>query len=303
MKLNNTDIKDMKKIKLLLEDTFNNLAVEKINIIGQGHDSIAYLVNDEYIFKIKLSVNKKKGYTKEKAILDFLNKHLNTNIKIPRIDYAYITDELSIIGYKIIKGKFLTPNIYNKMTTVEKDNLKENIANFLKSMHSLDYSEISNYAIDNKKKCLEEYELLEQTIYNELTSKEKEYVENFYKRLYTTTVFDDKKCICHNDFSCKHLVLDDNNKLVGIIDFGDACIIDEYSDFLYLLEDSDEEVGSSFGEEILKIYKDININKAKEYQELMEQYYPIELIIYGIKNNNLDFIKEGRKEIKNRINN
>ena len=35
----------------------------------------------------------------------------------------------------------------------------------------------------------------------------------------------------------------------------------------------------------------------------MEQYYPIDLIIYGIKNNNLDFIKEGRKEIKNRINN
>ena len=57
--------------------------------------------------------------------------------------------------------------------------------------------------------------------------------------------------------------MDDNNKLIGIIDFGDAGITDEYSDFLYLLEDSDEEVGSSFGEEILKIYKDINIKKQK----------------------------------------
>ena len=204
MKINNADIKDMKKIKLLLEDTFNNLTIERINIIGQGHDSIAYLVNDEYIFKMKLSANKKESYMKEKSILDYLNKYLKTNIKIPRIDYANITDELSIMGYKKIKGNFFNPAIYNKMTTVEKDNLKKDIVNFLKSMHSLDYSEINNYAIDNKKKCLEEYELLEQTIYNELTSKEKEYVENFYKRLYTTTIFDDKKCICHNDFSCNH---------------------------------------------------------------------------------------------------
>ena len=303
MKINNADIKDMKKIKLLLEATFNNLTIERINIIGQGHDSIAYLVNDEYIFKMKLSANKKESYMKEKSILDYLNKYLKTNIKIPRIDYAYITDELSIMGYKKIKGNFFNPAIYNKMTTVEKDNLKKDIANFLKSMHSLDYSEISQYTINNKRNCLEKYKLLKQTVYAELSKEEKEYIENFYKRLNTTNVFDDKKCICHNDFSCNHLLLDDNNKLIGIIDFGDAGITDEYSDFLYLLEDSDEEVGSSFGEEILKIYKDINIKKAKEYQELMEQYYPIDLIIYGIKNNNLDFIKEGRKEIKNRINN
>ena len=29
----------------------------------------------------------------------------------------------------------------------------------------------------------------------------------------------------------------------------------------------------------------------------MEQYYPIETIVYGIKNNRPDFIEKGRKEI------
>ena len=33
----------------------------------------------------KFSANKKKGYEKEKAIYDFLNQRLNTNIKIPII--------------------------------------------------------------------------------------------------------------------------------------------------------------------------------------------------------------------------
>lgn len=32
------------------------------------------------------------------------------------------------------------------------------------------------------------------------------------------------------------LLLDNNNRLIGIIDFGDARIADEYSDFIYLLE-------------------------------------------------------------------
>ena len=30
-----------------------------------------------------------------------------------------------------------------------------------------------------------------------------------------------KASLCHNDFSCNHLLLDGNNRLTGIIDFGD----------------------------------------------------------------------------------
>lgn len=83
------------------------------------------------------------------------------------------------------------------------------------------------------------------------------------KKLRDTNIFEGKKCLCHNDFSCNHLLLDEDNKLIGIIDFGDSGIIDEYSDFIYLLEDSEEEIGSTFGEDILKVYGNIDIEKAK----------------------------------------
>ncbi len=283
----------------LIKDKFD-LEVKSSKVIGEGYDSKAYLVNDEYIFKIKISANKKKGYEKEKAVLDFLNKNLKTKIKIPKIDYIYIDDELSIIGYKRIDGEFLNPDIYKDMNKESKENLKVDIAKFLKDMHDLDYSEIKNYIIDNKQNCLEEYELLQKTIYKDLTAKEKKYIENFFERLNNTTIFDDKKCLCHNDFSCNHLLLDNNKKLTGIIDFGDSGIIDEYSDFIYLLEDSTEEIGKYFGEDILKLYGDIDIRKAKEYQELVEEYYPIETIVYGIKNNRKDFIEKGREILNER---
>lgn len=283
----------------LIKDKFD-FEVKSSKVIGEGYDSKAYLVNDEYIFKIKISANKKKGYEKEKAVLDFLNKNLKTQIKIPKIDYIYIDDEVSIIGYKRIDGRFLNPEIYKDMSKESKEKLKVDIAKFLKDMHNLDYSEIKNYTIDNKQNCLEEYELLRKTIYKDLTAKEKNYIENFFERLNNTTIFEDKKCICHNDFSCNHLLLDDNKKLIGIIDFGDSGIIDEYCDFIYLLEDNTEEIGKDFGKDILKLYGDIDIKKAKEYQELVNEYYPIETIVYGIKNNRKDFIEKGRKILNER---
>ncbi|BDP75397.1 hypothetical protein EfmAA96_31820 (plasmid) [Enterococcus faecium] len=93
-------------MKYLIEHYFDNFKVDSIEIIGSGYDSVAYLVNNEYIFKTKFSTNKKKSYAKEKAIYNFLNTNLETNVKIPNIEYSYISDELSILGYKEIKGTF-----------------------------------------------------------------------------------------------------------------------------------------------------------------------------------------------------
>lgn len=291
------NLTNVKATKYLLEHIFNELKVNDISIIGSGYDSVAYIVNSEYVFKIKFSVNKKKGYEKEKAIYDFLNKKLNTNVKIPNIEYSKISDDISILGYKEIKGTFLTPEIYSTMFNGDKQLLKQDIAKFLRQLHDLDFSEISIYTIDNKQNVLEEYQLLKNTIYDSLTDIEKQYIEGFMQRLNTTDIFDGKKCLCHNDFSCNHLLIDENNRLCGIIDFGDSGIIDEYSDFIYLLEDSEEEIGSSFGYDILKMYGNIDVEKAKEYQDITEAYYPIETIVYGIKNDRQEFIEEGRSEI------
>lgn len=291
---------NVKAMKYLIEHYFDNFKVDSIEIIGSGYDSVAYLVNNEYIFKTKFSTNKKKGYAKEKAIYNFLNTNLETNVKIPNIEYSYISDELSILGYKEIPQTFLTPEIYSTMSEEEQNLLKRDIASFLRQMHGLDYTDISECTIDNKQNVLEEYILLRETIYNDLTDIEKDYIESFMERLNATTVFEGKKCLCHNDFSCNHLLLDGNNRLTGIIDFGDSGIIDEYCDFIYLLEDSEEEIGTNFGEDILRMYGNIDIEKAKEYQDIVEEYYPIETIVYGIKNIKQEFIENGRKEIYKR---
>ncbi len=266
---------NIKATKYLLEHTFSNLIVKTIEVLRSGNDSVAYLINDELVFKIKFSFGKSEIYEREKTIYDFLNKSLDTNIKIPSVEYSYSTEDVAILGYKKIEGKFLTPKIYYSLTCDEQQLLKLDIANFLRQMHNLDYSEIKKYVIDNKQKMLESCNLLKDKLYDDFTNVEREYIESFIKILSSTTIFKDKKCLCHNDFSCNHLLLDKNNRLCGVIDFGDSGITDEYSDFVYLLEDSEKEIGTFFGVDIVNLYGNIDIEKAKEYQDIIEKYYPI----------------------------
>ena len=289
-------------VKQNLKEYFG-IEVEKIELIGKGYDSEAYLIDDEYIFKFNINTNQKKSYYKEKSILDFLNNNLKLDIEIPKIEYFYTSKEISIMGYKKIDGIFFSPQIYNEMSLEQKENLIKDISTFLQELHNLDYTEINQFKIDNKANCLEELEILKQTIYDEFSDIEKQYIEKFFKKLESTKIFDDKKCLCHNDFSCNHLLLDKNYRLKGIIDWGDSGIIDEYCDFIYLLEDSEEEIGNEFGLEILKQYENLNISKAQEYVDITEEYYPIETIIYGIRNNRKDFIEKGRNIINERCKN
>ncbi len=84
---------NVKAMKYLIEHYFDNFKVDSIEIIGSGYDSVAYLVNNEYIFKTKFSTNKKKGYAKEKAIYNFLNTNLETNVKSKRPIEQYLTNK------------------------------------------------------------------------------------------------------------------------------------------------------------------------------------------------------------------
>ena len=55
-------------------------------------------------------------------------------------------------------------------------------------MHGLDYTDISECTIDNKQNVLEEYILLRETIYNDLTD-----IEKLYRKFYGKTK-------CNNSF-------------------------------------------------------------------------------------------------------
>lgn len=59
-------------------------------------------------------------------------------------------------------------------------------------------------------------------------------------------------CLLHGDFSLNHILFNDENIVCGVLDFGDSRVGKFKSDFIYLLDDEDDE---EFGEMVLKKYK------------------------------------------------
>lgn len=60
------NISNIKAMKYLLNHYLKDIKVNTIEIIGSGYDSVAYLINNEYIFKSKFSTNNKKVTRKKK---------------------------------------------------------------------------------------------------------------------------------------------------------------------------------------------------------------------------------------------
>jgi len=63
-------------------------------------------------------------------------------------------------------------------------------------------------------------------------------------------------CLLHGDFSLNHILFNDENIVCGVLDFGDSRIGKAKSDFIYLLDDEDdEEFGAEFGNLVLRKYE------------------------------------------------
>lgn len=281
-------------IKDIIEKEFG-LMVHSVIILGEGLDSIAYLVNNEYIFKQSKHNAARINLKKEIQVLNYLKGKIT--LQIP--DIEYYSEKYSVCGYKEIKGNKLTPGIYKNLSDDEKDMLAQNIALFLRELHSIALPDIEGLETDIMDDYCSDYDALRETIYDKIPDKSKEYIDSLYKKILNDErISQYVKGICHNDLSCNHIIMQ-NNRVVGIIDFGDVAITDIDRDFIYLLEDSSEEIGRDFGMEVLKYYNHHNIDIPILKANLNEEYYPVEQILGGQAMNLDDMYNKGLDKIKN----
>ena len=281
-------------IKDIIDSEFD-LTVSEIFVLGQGLDSVAYLVNNEYIFKHSKHDEARYSLKKEVQVLNYLKGRVT--LQIP--DIEYYNEEYGVCGYKEIKGDKLTPIIYKNMSDDEKNRLAQDIALFLKEMHSVplpDIDELELNLIDDYKS---DYSALWETIYDKIPDKSKEYLNNLYRKILNDErITKYVKALCHNDLSCNHIITQ-NRMAVGIIDFGDAAITDRDKDFVYLLEDSIQEIGREFGLRVLEYYDHPDIAIPILKSDLNDEYYPIEQILGGQTMKSNDMYNKGLSHIIN----
>ena len=287
---------DIELVKNEIEKNFS-FTVNQIEYLGGGVDSKAYLINNDYVFKIGISENSKIDYKNQKVFSDFYKENNINNIEIPNIEFYHNDDNIRMVGYKIVEGNFINRNIYNSMNVFEQESFCKDVASFLKRLHDFSIDKIDLEKIDMREKMLKEVELIKKTIYNSLSENEKKYIDRFKERLIRSNVFNDKKCICHIDFNPDHILIDENHKFKGVIDWGGVAIVCEYAEFSYLLSDGEDELGRDIGLKILEYYGDIDLDKTIEYCNIHRMEYPITELVYGIENNINEKIEFGKKII------
>ena len=88
-----------------------------------------------------------------------------------------------------------------------------------------------------------------------------------------------------------------NNRLFGVIDFGDFIVSDPDNDFLCLLDCSTDDFGKDFGRRVLRYYQHKNPEVAERKAELNDAYWAIDQIIYGYERSDRNMLTKGISEL------
>lgn len=182
--------------------------------INEGFNSKAYIINDDYILLDGVNQNSYKNYQK---YVNVINQISNVkSLEIPRIIELIEPCEEYPNGaliYKMIKGHTFRKE---HIEIVNLDNIAKKLAEFMDELYEIrvDFDKdeyIKNELEITEQSVIELKEYLSESNYEKILS-----WFNEYKNYLLT--FNDYHFI-HGDLWYENYILNDNNELVGIVDF------------------------------------------------------------------------------------
>ena len=248
------------KYRNLIQKEFPEFPISSLKKIGEGDNSKAFLVNENYIFRFPKRRSVKQQIQREICVLPKIKNFVN----LPVPEFELISPQLNFVGYQKINGDILSNTIFFSLSKTKQEIIQKQLGNFLTQIHSFpldNFKECRLETMDLKEEYSENFEDVKKLIYPE-TSKRKQKIitQLFNQYLGTDSNFEYLPTLIHNDFSKDHILFDTVNQhpperfiragITGIIDFGDIAFGDPDYDFMYLLD----EFGEKFLKGILKYY-------------------------------------------------
>lgn len=238
---------DIKKAKSEILLNYPDFEFENIKKLGEGMDSVAFLVNKNYIFRFPKNNDVRQNLAKEIEALPILQTKLE--IQIP--NFEYVGKNNSFVGYPKIEGEFLTKELFDSFTETEQDKIQKSLADFLQTVHNQKVEEFIKCGVeiqDLRAEYKSDFENINKFVFPLISAKDAEFIsKQFRQYLETEDNFSFQPVLLHNDLSPDHILIDPKTKkLIGIIDFGDIGIGDADYDLMYFLDDYGEEFVRSF---------------------------------------------------------
>jgi aminoglycoside 2''-phosphotransferase len=278
----------------LIQQNFPTFRISSIKKVGEGDNSKAFLVNENYIFRFPKRKDVKQQVRKEICVLPKIRSALN--LQIP--GFEFISPELHYVGYKKIEGVVLTNKIFQSLKKKEQHFLEKTIADFLHQLHSFSVEALQNCGLETMnlyEEYAENFENAKQLIFPEISKNKREMIS----RLFTEYLSDENNfnftpALVHNDLSKDHVLFDTVNKeITGIIDFGDVAFGDPDYDFMYLLD----EFGEDFLMEILKYYPPPNRPVSRDKIHFFSLANKIQIVLQTLEINDEDDKKKAYEDL------
>jgi aminoglycoside 2''-phosphotransferase len=275
----------VKEIKLYLNAIhkyFPEFPVASIHKTGEGDNSIAFLVNEKYIFRFPKNKEAARQLQKETIILPIIQSQIT--FEIPQ--FEMIAPSFHFAAHKMIAGEPLTASIFYSLNTAQQKKIQQSLSEFLFQLHHAIIPAGKNYEIetmDLKEEYDDNFIEAKKYIYPHLSEKERNIISAlFTEYLREPDHFNYTAVLIHNDFSKDHILINESTgEMSGIIDFGDMAFGDADYDLMYLWD----EFGENFVSKLIASSSNVIEEKLRNKLIFFSLANKIQVLLECLKNN------------------
>ena len=231
-------------IEKALKENNKDIDIKAIHFIPTGWTNIVYEVETNegnFFFRFPRDTFWERVIVKDYEFAKYING--KTSFKIVELELKY-DDGRPFSMHKKIEGKCLADKM-NDMPKAEVQKVCKQIAQFMYEMHSIEYNPKEIFSINNIGLDLQDFitELLELHV-------SEEDIKFWSKENFKTN---ENFCLVHGDLNSSNIILDENNNISAIIDFGFGGFGTKYNDISRIIGRCPQ----NFKQEIVNSYEQI----------------------------------------------
>ena len=275
----------------LIETQFPQLAPISTTLLGEGWDNTAYLVNEQYVFRFPRREIALALLQHENSVLPLIAACVSLAVPVPIYQGVAADDyRWPFAGYRLLIGE--TADRIALSDAQREMNVKA-IAEFLRQLHAIDLQPIYDAGIP--------YDVIGRLDLGVRVPQTLDYLDKI-TQLYTmdviglrdevaqmtTFVIPEDKCLVHGDLYAKHIIIDEQANVSGVIDWGDVHISHPAVDLMIVYSFFPARVQQQF----FAIYGKVD-HATKILARFLAIYLSSVLIVYGRDVNDKHLQREG----------
>lgn len=227
--------------KAIINNVIPDKTIKRMTLIPTGWTNIVYEVatNDgNYFFRFPRDEFWSRTIVKDYEFAKFING--KTSFNTIKLELFY-NNERPFSMHKKVEGTPLAEKM-NDLNDEEVGIISEEIAEFMNELHNIDYSKSKIFNTNNIGLKLKDF--LDELLSVHITKTNRKFWD-------AIPMNEEPNCLVHGDLNSSNILLDENNHIAAIIDFGFAGYGNKYDDVARIIGRCPDK----FKEKIVKSYE------------------------------------------------